>query len=43
MVVVPLVAAPVIPEGAVQVHAMETGDVVDDRFTAAVWFPVQMP
>ena len=43
MVVVPLVAAPVIPEGGVQVHAMETGDVEDDRFTATVWLPVHMP
>ncbi len=39
----PLLAAPVIPVGAVQVHAMEADPVLEDRLTAVDWLPVQMP
>ena len=43
IVLVPLLAAPVIPAGAAQVHAMEADPVLEERFTAVDWLPVQMP
>ncbi len=42
IVLVPLLAVPVIPAGAVQVHAMEADPVLGDRLTAVDWLPVQM-
>ena len=42
MLVVPLAAAPVMPAGMLQVHAMVTLDEVDERLTADVCPPEQM-